>query len=421
MIGVWAFKFTPYVGIERDLTLEKLVTSPLARGLVLDITGTERLHHGEALLIRSIQNTLRKKEIPVSLAIAPTVGGAWALSRFRRNGPSIIAKERLRDALSGLPVEALRIPDKVTSSLREVGLISIGDLLLLPPKSIALRFGIELLQRIDQALGHVEEPIRLLKVREKVRIVRQFEYPLIRHESVRSALLKMLEEILQKLASRSLRAGSFVITINNTSSKELSLFSASNNLSHIASVLEPTIESIQSKDGISLLALSACNLEHASVQQVVLDRSLQQARDARGELFNNLIAKLGDSRVQKVAFHSSYIPERSFTFVPLRATDPLSCPLYIKERPSRIFPVPEPIQAIAMLPDRPPSWFRWRGGEYRTLQGLGPERIASEWWKDGLSEAMTARDYFKIQDHIGRWIWIFRDNTFQWYAHGIWS
>ena len=131
---------------------------------------------------------------------------------------------------------------------------------------------------------------------------------------------------------------------------------------------------------------------------------------------------------------------------------------------------PEPITVIAMTPDGPPSWFRWRGMEQRIVTSTGPERIAGEWWRgrhEGTEarrhEVKTAskgesyaraygrfmlgreycpptsrvlapkpqapspkpsptRDYFKIQDERGRWLWIYRVlESGRWFVHGLWA
>ena len=128
------------------------------------------------------------------------------------------------------------------------------------------------------------------------------------------------------------------------------------------------------------------------------------------------------------------------------------------------------VKRIAMMPDGPPSWFRWRGMERRITASAGPERIAAEWWTRSagvtrrpargrkafgesyarayerfmLGRAATApaggrprarsceadddepagetRDYFKVQDEQGRWLWIYRVlEQGCWFVHGLWA
>lgn len=156
-------------------------------------------------------------------------------------------------------------------------------------------------------------------------------------------------------------------------------------------------------------------------QRPLIGRQRDETADtAVGELINTVTAKLGSASVRKAAFRESYIPERSFSYIPLSETAAHSPSA--RDRPARILPHPEEIQAIAMLPDKPPSWIKWRGVGLKTVEGIGPERIAGEWWRDGLEHAGTYRDYFKVQDETGRWLWIYRDaRNLQWFLHGIWA
>ena len=74
-----------------------------------------------------------------------------------------------------------------------------------------------------------------------------------------------------------------------------------------------------------------------------------------------------------------------------------------------------------MLPDRPPVRLCWKGVNLDVLQATGPERIAPEWWH--LHRApQNEREYFKVQDHLGRWLWVYRDRRdMQWFVQGLWG
>ncbi|MCB0340520.1 MAG: hypothetical protein KDD53_12990, partial [Bdellovibrionales bacterium] len=92
------------------------------------------------------------------------------------------------------------------------------------------------------------------------------------------------------------------------------------------------------------------------------------------------------------------------------------------DRPTFLLSYPEPIEAISLLPDRPPSKIFWRKKSYTITQAQGPERISAEWWK--MKELIDEgfRDYFKVCDESGRWVWIFRSSkSMRWYLHGVWA
>ena len=96
-------------------------------------------------------------------------------------------------------------------------------------------------------------------------------------------------------------------------------------------------------------------------------------------------------------------------------------------RPLRLLARPEPIEAVAPLPDEPPVLFRWRRVLHKVAKVGGPERLAPEWWRtpDVDPDAAT-RDYFAIEDTEGGRFWLFREGLYlagvampRWYLHGL--
>jgi protein ImuB len=92
-------------------------------------------------------------------------------------------------------------------------------------------------------------------------------------------------------------------------------------------------------------------------------------------------------------------------------------------RPLRLFVRPEPIEALAEVPDGPPLRFRWRRVLHDVAAIEGPERIAAPWWRR--ADAPT-RDYFRAEDSHGRRFWLYREGLFgretaqaKWFMHGV--
>ena len=101
-----------------------------------------------------------------------------------------------------------------------------------------------------------------------------------------------------------------------------------------------------------------------------------------------------------------------------------------RQRPLRLLPRPEAVEAVAMLPDAPPVMFRWRRMTHRVTKAEGPERIAAEWWHaEGAQplggEADSMRDYYRVEDDRGRRFWLYRDAPYRpgmapgWWLHGL--
>lgn len=208
-LAAWCIRFTPFVGVEPDITSEEIKLNPARRGLILDITGTEHIHRSESLLAQQIIEPLQARKIPISVGIASTIGSAWALSRFTGMPFSIQTRETISTLLSPYPVAALRLAPAQVSSMNEVGVFTVGDLLALPAKQLAQRFGIPVLHRIDQALGRMHEPLRLIKIAEQLQSALRFDIPLTQQESLQRCIVRLLTDLSEKLELGSQKASSY--------------------------------------------------------------------------------------------------------------------------------------------------------------------------------------------------------------------
>jgi protein ImuB len=96
-------------------------------------------------------------------------------------------------------------------------------------------------------------------------------------------------------------------------------------------------------------------------------------------------------------------------------------------RPIRLFARPEPVEAVAEVPDGPPVRFRWRRVLHEVAVCEGPERIAMEWWRDEMGRALT-RDYFRVESKAGARVWLYREGLYgretrepRWFLQGLFA
>jgi protein ImuB len=434
----WCFRFSPLVGLDHELVAarasEKLhEVDSHHYGITIDLTGTERLHGDLVQLSSSIHSLFKGR---AQIAVTPTIGGSWALSRQTAiSHPMIIlSHEELRRSLEDLPLHALRVDHACIRLLKDVGIEHIGSLLRLPRYTLAQRFGKKLLYRLEQALGEIEERLVTIEVPRTYARSRIFEPPLTNRRVISTAIQYLFRALTTVLMADKKAAKYFRLTIrdtgNYTTTKELSLAAATSDTSHIASIIEPIIDTLNFFGEVRELQLIADQVESLTTEQRTFSASEQRepTERERQELMNNFSVRIGKDRVTRAKLHQSYIPERSFSYESvLNLHDELqvseqTAPYNLEERPSILFPSPEPISTIAMLPDKPPSYIHWRDKRFSVLTGIGPERIAPEWWRlNAQQDRFAERDYFKIQDELGRWLWIYRDqNSLEWFIHGMW-
>ena len=143
----WCEQFGPIVGIEEP------------DNLLVDVTGLGSLFGGEERLAEQVMRAFQRLGLTARVAIADTVGAAWAISHFEKEFPIVIPPGNTASALAILPVAALRISPSMIELLAELGLTQIGQLQSLPREAMAARFDPQLCLRLDQATGLMAEPI----------------------------------------------------------------------------------------------------------------------------------------------------------------------------------------------------------------------------------------------------------------------
>ncbi len=415
----WALRFTPLVGVDYE------------RGLVLDITGTKRLHAGQENLLLKISNALETRGITARLCIAPTIGAAWAVAQCSSEKISLVKSAELKAYLLPLPLCALRLAPDVIQALEQIGVCTVQELIKLPRKGLSQRFGPEPLLRLDQAFGIRSEILECLHPSDALTESLAFDVPLTNHAILKAAILKLLKNLLLKLERQLLKAALFRIECFQAGKlafkKELALYGSSNNFSHISSIIESALERLQAADGIGAIRVSALQ----TIRQISTQSDFErQGRDldlkkAEGELINSLSARLGHENLALLELRESFVPENSYGYAALKAkqapiteTGPLT-------RPSYIFKTPQPILAISLLPDRPPTRIIWNEETLQIISAAIPEKISLEWWQHVIApqeqRQLKDRLYFRVQDHLGRWLWVFRDSDMRWFVQGVWS
>ena len=433
----WARRFSPIVA-----------TDP-PDGLLLDITGCQRLFGGERRLVDTVAEAVERLGFRTRAALASTFGCARAVARFGRHERSVVPAGAESEVLAGLPVEALRLDEGTAGALCEVGIEQIGHVFGLPRAELAERFGADLLLRLDQATGEAAEAIDPLHVVDSPSVARTLAGPTTRLETIMLVVCELVSELAQQLQQRESGARRIDLELGRVSSapvrRTVLLSRPSRDCKHLWSLLRPKVESAHLGFGVERVVLAAPRigrLRHEQVEQwrtgsgdCRLDRDF-------GELLDTLSGRLGSDRVTRVEPAETHIPERAFIHRPAGETARRQVsPARVTgaDRPSLLLARPEPIEAMAITPDGPPSWLRWRGCEHTIVASFGPERVGCEWWKGRSDEATlrrsdeggrrsdeATRDYFKVQDERGRWLWVYRTRgspgaTSRWFVHEEWG
>ncbi|MGQ0483865.1 MAG: Y-family DNA polymerase [Hyphomicrobiales bacterium] len=435
-------------------------------GVLLDVTGIPHLFGGEAAMLAEMGARLTRYGFTARLSIAATIGAAWALARYssdplplageegdplRSNGEGegargtsphlshrasarrapVLSRARERTILEALPIEALRIDSESARTLRRLGLKTIGSLLDIPRASLARRFRGETIpenvpMRLDEALGHRDEPLNPLNPPSSFMAHRALMEPVVTPEGLEAVLAGLVAALARDLEAKAQGARRLILKLFRSDGSRIAvpvgLSAPSHDPRHILRLLKPKLESIDAGFGIDAMTLEAREMGPIGLRQYGF------MEDAGGEgldRLNDRVMNRHEAVIASLREVESHIPERAeiphFRHPGERKTKEETA-VKSRTRPLLIFDRPEPVSVIAAVPDGPPMRFTWRRVTRRVAKAQGPERIAPEWWRPG--EGGRLRDYYAIEDERGRRYWLYREGLYgetqpRWFVHGL--
>jgi len=336
-----------------------------------------------------------------------------------------------------------------------------------PRSSLPSRFGAELLQRLDQALGVVPETLVPLRAEPEFRVACSFEYPIRNSEMLFQILEQMTANLARELKDAQRGALQAECWLHHEiaipACVQIVLHRSSHSPRHIWRLLHTRLEDhfrlplkssgafkrkhklrdatqsvvIEAQECIEAVALHVTTSESVSDQQLPL---LERAYDdgSSGELnllLDRLVTRLGADAVRRVRAADEHLPERGFSLHALAdhrmcakggtqslphytpkhgrstargthtiAAEPLDAP-----RPICLFP--QPIAAQVSWP----SSIVYDKHQHAIRSVHGPERIESGWWR----EQDQRRNYYVVEFDSGARCWIFEElSQHRWFVHG---
>jgi len=413
-IAEWCIRFTPVVAPDPP------------EGIILDATGCAHLWGGEISYISEINKRLKKFGYDVRIAMADTIGTAWAASRFGKEITIIDPGEQM-NALLSLPPAALRLESEIIERLHKLGLRQVKNFIGMGRSTLRRRFGNMLIQRLDQALGNEDEIIEPVQPIEPYQERLPCLEPIVTATGIEIALQRLLEMLCKRLEQdhKGVRHACFKsYRIDGKIEKiEIGTNRASHNADHLFKLFEIKIPTIEPALGIELFVLEAVKVDDVfAMQENIWESSCGLENTKISELIDRLANKIGTNHIHRYLPDEHHWPERSVKLASSfhEKTDTNWNP--DKRRPLQLLPRPEPIQVTAPVPDYPPMLFRYKNKLHKIKKADGPERIEREWWL----EEGPHRDYYCVEDEAGNRFWLFRsghytDNNYQWFIHGFFA
>lgn len=467
----WAERFSPLIG--RDL----------GPSLVLDATGVAHLFGGEAAMLDTIIESFAEYGLTARAAFADSRGAAWALAHYGMEDRIIAPPGHNRQAIGKLPVAALRIAPETAEGLATVGLRTIEPLTRMPRGALARRFGIEIMRRLDQALGAEPEPVAPEARMPAFSARMTLPEPIGLVADMVAALEILLERLCTRLEDHRMGARWLQLIarrVDGADQKaEIRLARPGRDPIRLRELFKPKLDEIEAGFGIDALRLIAPEVE--PMGSVQLGEGKRESEEAKlADLVSRLGNRIGFDNIVRFLPAESHAPERAQVIAPAAHSTAVSWPPIARPpRPVTIFPperlagtiheagkgierlegMPRSLRAEAADPTamqggiesssdertpspatppgparnpgrnegarKPPASFIWRGRKLTTACAHGPERLAPEWWLDDPGWRSGLRDYWRVETAEGPRLWLFYTPADpagpDWYVQGVFA
>jgi len=429
--------------------------------LLLDVTGCRRLFGGEDRLLNLALGYVEAQGLSVRGAIAGTLGLAWAVAHAGGGRAVVIADGQEVVALAGLPTWSLRLGAEVVEALGRLGIATVDDLMHLPRSPLVSRFGRAVLERLDQAIGAVDESVEPYRPMQLPVVRMPLAFPTDRQEVVRAVVERLVGQVAGRLERLGQGVSQFDCTFYREQAKPvtmaISLTGPRRDAAGLMSLLAVRVESLDLSVPVSAISLHVTRMGPIRRRQGRLFEPAEVDNPQRmAGLLDELSNRVGPKAVVRARLIDEHQPEYACRYEPVvagvdgadirdgkrfgavkRQSDkaveddggrrlpsalagkppvaPTVTPMSPGDRPVRLLSQPEVIDVIAGSVDARPAWFRWRSRRHEVAWARGPERIETGWWRG----RQVCRDYYVVQDAEGGRFWLFRDRqSRRWFLHG---
>lgn len=401
-------------------------------GVWVDTTGCEHLFGGEDQMAERLLTRLTRAGYTARLAIADTAAAAACVVRSSRHPATLIPPRGQETALRPLLLDGLRLHPETLITLRRLGLIRVGQLLDMPRAPLARRFGQALLDRLDQAMGRLPEPLSFTAEPQVFRASGTLVEPISTAPAIVRALAKLVDELAEALTRQNHGARQLLVQCmrvdGTTQSLQLGLSNASADPIRLNRLLGERIGTIEPGFGIEAFTLSATETSPLTVPE---NRDwLVPANDpaSLAALLDRLSGRPGIKTLSRLQAGAGQFPEREQTQIgrdSVQKMEEHASSSIRGPRPARLLRTPSPITVRAFWADGGPKIFQWSRISHTIRGVIGPERLWSDWWHD--PTGACARDYWVAETVEGERFWLFATHggagpdagRASWFLHGF--
>lgn len=448
-----ALRYTPRVSLARDAVL-------------MEVSASLRLFGGlRALLVQLREQVMREGWLEDAQGLRAAAGrtSLQALARLRLWRPW---RETARIAVGDLPLATLDAAQPHLPLLERLGCQRWQDLRRLPRQGVARRFGQDLLDALDQALGERPESHVWWQVPEAFAAHLQWPGGIENAEGLLRAAQRLLQHLYIWLVTRKLGVLGLELGWQSDSQRNaadprvlrLNLREASQDMEHVLRLLSEHLPGVHWDAPAQMVSLRSVETAPLAERSNTLLPDEQRRGESLGQLLERLEARLGPAQIQRWQSGARHEPECMQQWLPasvlhrrqgttptrasaraLKGLPPASLagsksgsvalggavlPAHWAQLlPTWLLPQPQPLH---LQGDRP-----CYQGPLALL--VGPQRLELAGWMladpgpGGERRAQTPvlRDYFIARSARAGLLWIYRERQPRaqaaWFLHGLFA
>ena len=168
-ILIQLYSITPKISIAKDSTL------------ILNFSHDYQNFSANKAIIKKIDQISDKFKINLKIGIGDTAGAAWAKCHFLKEESYRTKKEGcspypIRQIISNLPIESLRLNSDAIVKLNNVGIKNVGQLGKIPKNEIYPRIGKETPDLLDKISGKKAEMLPAIKILPRFQVQQEYAY-----------------------------------------------------------------------------------------------------------------------------------------------------------------------------------------------------------------------------------------------------
>lgn len=382
------------------------ISSHNPNSLLLEIESSLNLFNNKRKLILLIKERCDLLGHQVNLETGETPLEALLLARSREKHIEDISLDYIYEYVADSRENASYLCERLSN----IGVNNIGELLRLPKKELASRFGNKVTNFLHQLTGQIPSPQNnihpTILFKKKVDLAN----PISNKDDLKPLIIQLLKELEKWLIDRQLITTKihWELRCSRKTSKaiDVSFSNAHQNHEAFLTLTLLRLENTYFHSDVLSIELSIDNSMSYDKEILELFATESKKRSSPQEVMDLLKTRLGDDALFGIKPTPNHLPENCWSKIEyreLKTNKKERPPTFIKEkvlkRPLWILRYPKKINPK----------------DFCLLEG--PERISENKYTD----SYNYRDYYVAQEKHGAQCWVYRSTNTFWYLHGYFS